>query len=93
MTVGMTALLLLLLLRAARDFREREVQPDAHVHALARLAPAAPTGRAAKRLAESTGMEAKTIHRLLEIDPHFGGFRRDVLNPIDADLVRYLNRL
>ena len=33
----------------------------------------APTGRAAKRLTETTGMEAKTIHRLLEIDPATGG--------------------
>jgi exodeoxyribonuclease V alpha subunit len=32
----------------------------------------APTGRAAKRLTETTGMEAKTIHRLLEIDPRGG---------------------
>lgn len=35
---------------------------------------AAPTGRAAKRLAESTGLEAKTIHRLLTYDPKEGGF-------------------
>jgi exodeoxyribonuclease V alpha subunit len=34
-----------------------------------RIALAAPTGRAAKRLSESTGLEAKTIHRLLEVDP------------------------
>jgi exodeoxyribonuclease V alpha subunit len=37
---------------------------------------AAPTGRAAKRMTEQTGIEAKTIHRLLEIDPKTGGFRR-----------------
>jgi len=37
---------------------------------------AAPTGRAAKRLSESTGLEAKTIHRLLEFDPKEGGFLR-----------------
>ena len=36
----------------------------------------APTGRAAKRMTEQTGLEAKTIHRLLEIDPIHGGFRR-----------------
>src|SRR6267378_1609479 len=36
----------------------------------------APTGRAAKRLSESTGIEAKTIHRLLETDPRTGSFRR-----------------
>jgi exodeoxyribonuclease V alpha subunit len=40
------------------------------------IALCAPTGRAAKRLSESTGLEAKTIHRLLEIDPRTGGFRR-----------------
>jgi exodeoxyribonuclease V alpha subunit len=33
------------------------------------IALCAPTGRAAKRLSESTGLEAKTIHRLLEVDP------------------------
>ena len=36
----------------------------------------APTGRAAKRMSEATGMEAKTIHRLLEVDPKTFGFRR-----------------
>ena len=40
------------------------------------LALCAPTGRAAKRLAESTGREATTIHRLLEADPKEGGFKR-----------------
>ena len=47
----------------------------------------APTGRAAKRLTESTGREAKTIHRLLEFDPGIGGFRRDRENPLDLDLL------
>jgi len=47
----------------------------------------APTGRAAKRLAESTGSEAKTIHRLLEFDPRIMGFRRDQYTPLAADLV------
>ena len=37
----------------------------------------APTGRAAKRMSEATGFEAKTIHRLLEVDPKRGGFKRD----------------
>jgi exodeoxyribonuclease V alpha subunit len=46
-----------------------------------------PTGRAAKRLSETTGMEAKTIHRLLEFDPRTGDFRRDRNNPLEADLV------
>ncbi len=47
----------------------------------------APTGRAAKRLAEATGMEAKTIHRLLEFDPFARDFRRGSSNPLEADLV------
>src|SRR6266487_2524036 len=41
----------------------------------ARLLLCAPTGRAAKRMNEATGFEAKTIHRLLEVDPKTGGFR------------------
>ena len=47
----------------------------------------APTGRAAKRMNEATGFEAKTIHRLLEVDPKGGGFRRDTENPLDCDLL------
>src|SRR5512132_1376531 len=47
----------------------------------------APTGRAAKRLAETTGLEAKTIHRLLEINPRDGRFRRNAHSPLDCDLV------
>ena len=45
---------------------------------------AAPTGRAAKRMAEATGREAMTIHRLLEVDPRKQRFSRDEHNPIDA---------
>ena len=41
------------------------------------VALCAPTGRAAKRLSESTGLEAKTIHRMLETDPKTGSFRRN----------------
>ena len=52
-----------------------------------RAALCAPTGRAAKRLSELTGLGAKTIHRLLEVDPRTGGFRRDERNPLEADLV------
>ena len=52
-----------------------------------KVALAAPTGRAAKRLSESTGMEAKTIHRLLEVDPKHGGFKRGVENPLECDLL------
>jgi len=48
---------------------------------------AAPTGRAAKRLAEATGREAKTLHRLLEYDPVGHGFRRNGENFLDGDLV------
>ena len=47
----------------------------------------APTGRAAKRMTEATGMEAKTIHRLLEFDPKAFGFKRDVENPLDCKLL------
>ncbi|MFC4173436.1 ATP-dependent RecD-like DNA helicase [Microvirga sp. GCM10011540] len=52
-----------------------------------RVALAAPTGRAAKRMTEQTGLEAKTIHRLLEIDPKHGGFSRTEENPLDCDLL------
>ncbi len=47
----------------------------------------APTGRAAKRMTEATGVEAKTIHRLLEVDPKSGGFKRDEGNALDCDLL------
>jgi len=47
----------------------------------------APTGRAAKRMKEATGMEAKTIHRLLEIDPKSFGFKRNEENPLECDLL------
>jgi exodeoxyribonuclease V alpha subunit len=52
-----------------------------------RLLPCAPTGRAAKRMTEATGFEAKTIHRLLEVDPRSGGFKRGEDNPLDCDLL------
>ncbi len=48
---------------------------------------AAPTGRAAKRLAEATGREAKTIHRLLEFSPAEMAFARNQDNPLAADVV------
>ena len=47
----------------------------------------APTGRAAKRLSESTGLEAKTIHRLLEFDPQSFGFKRGRDNTLETDLI------
>jgi exodeoxyribonuclease V alpha subunit len=52
-----------------------------------RVGLCAPTGRAAKRLSESTGREARTIHRLLEFDAGLGGFRRGKENPLDLDLL------
>ena len=51
------------------------------------LALCAPTGRAAKRLSESTGLEAKTIHRLLETNPTSGGFKRDEEHRLECDLL------
>ena len=52
-----------------------------------RVALCAPTGRAAKRLSESTGLEAKTIHRLLETDPRTGEFRRTEEHALECDLL------
>jgi exodeoxyribonuclease V alpha subunit len=52
-----------------------------------RLLLCAPTGRAAKRMKEATGIDAKTIHRLLEVDPKGGGFKRGEDNPLDCDLL------
>jgi exodeoxyribonuclease V alpha subunit len=52
-----------------------------------RVLLAAPTGRAAKRLSEATGREAKTIHRLLEWNPLTGRFNRDARAPLDAETV------
>ena len=48
---------------------------------------AAPTGRAAKRLAQATGRPAATLHRLLEADPARGGFRRNERHPLDCELL------
>ena len=53
----------------------------------ANLVLCAPTGRAARRMTEASGFEARTIHRLLEVDPASGGFRRDADRPIDCDLL------
>jgi exodeoxyribonuclease V alpha subunit len=52
-----------------------------------RIALAAPTGRAAKRLFECTGMEAKTLHRLLETNPIKGGFSKNEDAPLACDLL------
>jgi exodeoxyribonuclease V alpha subunit len=46
-----------------------------------------PTGHATKRLSESTGLEAQTIHRLLETDPKTGGFKRDETHPLICGLL------
>ena len=51
------------------------------------VALVAPTGRAAKRMAEATGAQAKTIHRLLEYGGDAGRFARDADNPVEADVV------
>jgi len=53
----------------------------------ARIALAAPTGRAAKRLSEATGHDSLTIHRLLEFRPRDGGFARGTSYPLEVDVV------
>ena len=52
-----------------------------------RVSLCAPTGRAAKRLSISAGLEAKTIHRLLEFEPQTFGFKRCRENPLETDLL------
>ena len=52
----------------------------------AKILLAAPTGRASKRLSEATGMEAKTIHRLLEVKPP-EGYQRNEENPLEGDVL------
>ena len=52
-----------------------------------RVLLAAPTGRAAKRMSETTGREAKTIHRLLEFSLQDYGFKRNQDNPLEADVI------
>ncbi len=51
------------------------------------IALTAPTGRAAKRLTETTKLEAKTIHRLLEFDPKINNFKKNKDNKLDLDLL------
>lgn len=53
----------------------------------AKVCLAAPTGRAAKRLHETTGCAASTVHRLLEFSPQMGQFQRNEQKPLNADLV------
>ena len=52
-----------------------------------RIMLAAPTGRAAKRMSETTGHEAKTIHRLLEYSIQKGGFQKNDEHPLDCDMI------
>lgn len=52
-----------------------------------RVVLAAPTGRAAKRMSEATGREAKTLHRLLEWNPGSADFARDADNPIEGEVI------
>lgn len=52
-----------------------------------RVSLCAPTGRAAKRMAETTGLEAKTIHRLLQFNPGTGGFIHKAENPLECDVL------
>ncbi len=59
---------------------------SAYQQAGAKIILAAPTGRAAKRMAETTGMEASTIHRLLEYKPP-EGYQKNEENPIEGDLL------
>lgn len=56
-------------------------------HAKHSVALAAPTGRAAKRLTESTGTRAVTLHRLLEYEPRLGQFQRTAESPLDVDVL------
>ncbi len=51
-----------------------------------RVRLAAPTGRAAKKMEQSSGQEALTIHRLLEFNFHEGGFQRDSSNQLEGDV-------
>jgi exodeoxyribonuclease V alpha subunit len=52
-----------------------------------RIVLAAPTGRAARRMSETTGREAKTVHRLLEFSPKTNAFERNREAPLEADLI------
>lgn len=60
---------------------------DVHRQLRRRIMLAAPTGRAAKRMSEVIGMEARTIHRMLEYTPSEHRFKRDNESPLEADLL------
>ncbi len=64
------------------------LQTILHILAAKNVRPilAAPTGRAARRLSESSGLEAKTIHRLLEFAPGGVGFKKNPSSPLEGDL-------
>lgn len=64
-----------------------EAVVSAHEALELRVTLCAPTGRAAKRMSEASGREAKTIHRLLEWNPAAGTFSRDANAPLETDLV------
>ncbi|WP_325052186.1 ATP-dependent DNA helicase [Dulcicalothrix desertica] len=68
-----------------RRLGSRELDNPAIFKSGKKIALAAPTGRAAQRLMEMTGLEAKTIHRLLEFDPKSMGFKRDERNQLSCD--------
>ena len=70
-----------------QQFKTRFMRTSAPTSKGANLLLCAPTGRAAKRMTEATGFEAKTIHRLLEVDPEGGGFKRGADNPLECDLL------
>ncbi len=57
----------------------------AHLRCGRKVLLASPTGRASKRLAEVTGCQAQTIHRLLEVDPKTFQFKRNAENPLECD--------
>lgn len=57
------------------------------LHYTDKILLAAPTGRAAKRLSQVTGLQAITIHSLLEVDFAVGGFKRNPLNPLQGELI------
>ena len=69
------------------DARPEDPGPVLVLRALKSRGTVYRTRRAAKRMSEATGLEAKTVHRLLEVDPRTVGFRRDGENPLDCSLL------
>ena len=65
------------------------IEAQVRVNPNLKILCAAPTGRASQRMAEATGYDAKTVHRLLEVDPTDGllNFKHNLSNPLDADLL------